>query len=151
MTPQHETPQPEIRFVWIDVDPYLANGQRPVYMLERQLAHGTNPNGGVFNVAQVARLGEFWVPQAPLLPGADPDWSVVKTGDHVKIPVTAYRCDRALASVFALGLQLGLLAAGEFVRRTLKPPEAVYLVLGHTVTDLGDGFRCYAGVALRSH
>jgi hypothetical protein len=135
---------------WIDVGPYLRSGQQPVFLLQRP-DHGTDRRTYGFVAADVARLGEFWVPQGPVLDGFE--WGVTRSGDMVRVPVHAYRTkQRALAAVWGLGLQVGMVALGDLVRRGLGMPKSVTLVLGHECTDLApadDAFRCYAGMAFQ--
>jgi hypothetical protein len=139
---------------WVDVRPYLAAGQQPVFLLERPLLHGNSPRGGIFGIAEVAREGVFWVPNTDPVT-TDGGWTQTLTGAHVRIPVLAYRTqERAIAGIWGLGLQLGFAAMLKLRQRTEDMPESLHIVLGHECTDLAsegvDAFRCYVGIAIRT-
>lgn len=137
---------------WLDVRPHLAAGRQPVVLVERPLLHGQSAKGGVFGIAEVARLGTYWVPEGDVL-NTDGAWAVTKSGAHVRVPVLAYRTpERALASIWGLGLQLGLAALDSLRARTPLPPAECHVFLGHECTDLApheSAFRCYVGLAFR--
>lgn len=138
--------------VWMDVSPYLLSGAPPVAVYQRPLAHGTSPKVAGWSAAQIARVGDFWVPQGPVL-GEGPGWSVSKGGDYVRIPVFAYKTQqRALSTIFGLGIQIGLAALADLRNHTQDVPRGAVLVLGHECHDLApeDTFRCYVGVAVRT-
>ncbi len=135
---------------WVDVRPYLAQGQEPIFLLERPLLHGHSAKGGVFGIAEVARLGDFWVPTADPI-RTDGGWSLCKTGTHARVPILAYRTtERALSAIWGLGLQLGLAALAALRTKTPEPPTEMHMILGHECTDLTAGFRCYVGLAIRT-
>lgn len=142
----------EWQFQWVDVRPYLAQGVQPVFMLERPLLHGHAAKGGVFGVAEVARTGTYWVPEDDPLT-TDGHWAVTKAGAHVRVPVLAYRTpERALASIWGLGVQLGAAAVASLARRTPARVLAAHLILGHECSDLtphASAFRCYVGLAIQ--
>lgn len=136
---------------WIDVRAFLQIREQPVYMIKRPLAHGDNPKGNVFNVAEIAKVGEHWVPQADVF--NDAQWSFTKAGDMVRVPIVAYKVDRTLASILGLGLQIGLAAVADLRNYTSDVPHTVILVIGHECTDLAPAenlFRCYVGLALQT-
>ena len=82
-------------------------------------------------IAEVARTGVFWVPEDDPLT-TDGRWAVTKVGTHVRVPILAYRTpERALASIWALGVQLGLAAAASLGRRTPAKPAAAHMIFGH--------------------
>lgn len=138
---------------WLDVRPHLAAGRQPVVLVERPLLHGQSAKGGVFGIAEVARLGTYWVPNADVIT-TDGGWQFTKSGAHVHVPVIAYRTpERALSSIWALGLQLGMAAIESLRRRTPDLPAECHLLLGHECTDLlpaAAAFRCYVGFAIRT-
>jgi hypothetical protein len=135
----------EIRVFWFGVNASLAAGKPPVFAYERPLARGRD-DGTVFSHAQVARVGKYLTPKAPLT-SQDPEWTVTADGQFVMIPVSAYRTHvRSQAAVFGLGLELGLRAA---TRTLAGRVTGVVLVLGDDVTELEDGVRCYVGLALQ--
>lgn len=138
---------------WVDPNYYIANGiAEPVFNLERPLLHGENARGGVFGVAEVARVGTFWVPKSDPIT-TDGNWSQTKSGMYVSIPIRAYRTqERGLASIWSLGLQLGLAALLSVRQRTEKIPSECHMILGHECTDMAPKFscfRCYVGLAFR--
>jgi len=139
---------------WFDVAPFIAAKRQPSIMIERELIRGDDPKGGIFNVAEVARRGEFWVPSSPLTDDLDTvEWSTTKDGEYVRVPVHGYKTnERALASILACGVSLGLRGVESFQRRTQKHVGQVVLVLGNECTDLlteqQNNFRCYLGLAV---
>lgn len=139
---------------WIDPTPNLASGVKPTLVLERELAHGTKPNGGLFNQSKVARTGEFWVAQTSVV--SEPVlWTFCREGDFVRIPVSAYRsATRYASSVLAVGLEIGLAAMASLRKHTPVDPLIVHLVLGNQCTDLSpygeDAYRCYVGIAIQT-
>lgn len=138
---------------WVDVRPYLAVGQQPVFLLERPLLHGNSAKAGVFGIAEVARSGTFWVPEDDPIQ-ADGRWAVTKTGTHVRVPILAYCTkERALASIWGLGVQLGLASLASLRQHTSDAPTELHMILGHECTDLSpaglSAFRCYVGLAVR--
>lgn len=139
-------------FQWVDVRPFLAQGVQPVALVERPLLHGQSAKGGVFGIAEVAREGTFWVPNADPVT-TDGNWAETHTGNHVRVPILAYRTgDRALAAIWGLGVQLGLAALASLRHRTDAPPVGCHLFIGHECTDLApaaSAFRCYVGLAIR--
>jgi hypothetical protein len=141
----------EFNVEWIDVGPYLEKQIQPTYLIERPLPESAQGDvkGGKFNMAQVARVGAWWVVVSDLAT-AQPQFALTKTGEHVRVPVFAYRTQqRALASIWGTGLQFGLRAI-EALRLTTKDPiENCTLVLGHECHDLNDAFRCYVGMAFK--
>lgn len=138
---------------WLDVRPHLAQGQQPVVLVQRPLLHGESAKGGVFGIAEVARLGTYWVPEADVLT-TDGGWTFAKSGAHVRAPVIAYRTpERALASIWGLGIQIGVAALASLRARTDAVPTECHLLLGHECSDLSphaSAFRCYVGLAIRT-
>lgn len=135
---------------WIDVTPNLARKQQPVVLVERPLAHGTAPKGGVFNVAEVARLGTFWVPVSDLN-ASEIQWSKTASGQFVRIPMLGYRSAQpAESALFGMALQLGIKARDALQQQTASPVLCTWLALGHQVHNLGpEGYRGYLGLAFQ--
>lgn len=132
---------------WVDVGPFLGAGVRPEVALERPLAYGDDPRGGLFNTAEVARKGVYRVPDGGVF---DPDlpWKTTSAGKTVRVPVHAYRVSEySLAAVFALGVQLGAEAASRLAAAGFPEPGEAVMVFGSEVTDLGGAFRAYVGLA----
>jgi len=137
---------------WCNVLPNLITGVPPSYVIERELLHGVNPHGSVFNVAEVSRVGRYVVPQTPVLI-ENIRWGVTNSDQYVRIPIFAYRTKgRSLSEIWGLGIQIGLAAAESLRSIDPLPPKSAVLVLGHECTDLSpeDAFRCYVGVAFRT-
>ena len=139
---------------WINVQQSLAQGVQPVFLLERPLLHGSSAKGGVFGIAEVARVGDFWVPEDDPLTTSG-QWALTRSGSHCRVPILAYRTqERALGSIWGLGLQLGLAALASIRQHTDDPPVECHMILGHECTDLGplgvSAFRCYVGLAIRT-
>ena len=137
---------------WIDVTKNLVEGTQPVLFLKRPLLHGTDKRGALFASAEVARTGTYYVPQSTLVGPVEVEWGVTKQGEHVRVPVEAYRTTvRSLSAIFAVGMEIGMRAVVALQRKTRAEPNLVTLVLGHDITDLPDenAFRCYVGMAIR--
>lgn len=139
---------------WINHSHYIAMGVvEPTFYLERPLLHGESARGGVFGIAEVARLGTFWVPESD---PTDPDcrWGKTNSGTYARIPILAYRTqERGLASIWALGIKIGLAALTAIRQHTDDPPLECHMILGHECTDLAPQFscfRCYVGLAFRT-
>lgn len=137
---------------WFNVTPNLLAQQQPIIdvFVEREKNHAGPRawSGG----SQIARTGEFWVPVSGLLE-AEITWSLCRGGDAVRVPVHAYKTDRAYAAIWGLGVQLGMTALDGLRHKTQDRPLEVTLVIGHECTDLSpaeDAFRCYIGVAIRT-
>lgn len=137
---------------WLDVKPNLASGVLPVYLLERPLMH--NQPKAWAGPSEVAREGTYHVPQLAAF-GDNPMWVVTAAGPVVRVPVHAYRTNvRSLATIWAVGLQVGLALVDSFRSHNREPIKQIVLVLGEDCTDLvtegHDAFRAYAGVAIKT-
>lgn len=142
---------------YFDVNAQVVNGHQPCIVISRPLMHGSDPKGGVFNKAQVARRGEYWVPQNRLFEGPL-KFSLTKQGELVRIPMWDYAVnDSALSAAVAFGITVGMeltsQALQEIQTATNKPVTKALIVLGHechgiTLNDGKAGLRCYAGLAL---
>lgn len=137
---------------WINVNPYLERKEQPVFMLQRPLLHGDTKSGGVFNIAEVARVGTYYTPTSAINE-AEPKFSLTKSGDLVRIPVFAYRTQiRALSSILGVAMQLGISATYRLQQIVRGDEiESVTMILGHECHELPepDGFRCYAGLSFK--
>src|SRR5262245_28009990 len=147
--------EPAINVIWCRPGPPPPGRSWPVVMLERPLAHGDDPKGGLFNRTEVARVGNFWVPSRPVLGAGDPGWELTCQGQYVAVHVVAYRTiDRTLANVLTLGLSLGLAAMASLRQDTADPIQVLHLVLGHDVEDLAiagvQALRCHVGLAVQT-
>jgi hypothetical protein len=141
---------------WVDVAPYLKEGTQPVVLVERELVHGTSPKGQLFSIAEVARLGSFWVATAPLISSDnDPKWSLTAKDKYVRVPIHAYlTAARAKSHILATGMEIGIRAAMSYLQKVGKEPEELILIIGIQVDDLAPArnhFRCYVGVALKEN
>jgi len=119
-----------------------------VFMLPRD--KGTNQGKPWSPGTSSGGDGDCWVPTgSPLDPQVE--FSVVRAGDFVRVPINAYAVpQRSMAALFGLGMQIGL-AAVERLRKHIRGPiKEATLVLANDVSDLGTGFRCYAGVVLKT-
>lgn len=136
---------------WIDPAPSLAAGIQPVLFLERPLLHGNKPNGGMFNSATVAREGRYWTPKHSLL-APDPLWTLTCDGQHVHVPVNAYRTEfMGAAGIFQTGLLLGSEVMRQFRIQSREEPLCLHLVLGNDCTPLPNenAYRCYVGFSIQ--
>jgi hypothetical protein len=90
------------------------------------------------------------VPTSPLN-APEVQWSFTQTGDHVRVPVFAYKTrERAPATIWGTALQLGMRAVESLRQTTSHPLISCTLVLGDTCHDLADGYRCYVGMTFRT-
>lgn len=138
---------------YVDVNPYLATGQQPVSLIERQLPQGHGTQGSLLRVTETGRCGTFWVPDGHLLASDSLSWSMTETGQYVRVPIEAYRTqEKALATLLGLALQIGMVAVDSLRQYTSDRPQVVTLLLGHEcpVTEDGQAFRCFIGVAIRT-
>lgn len=141
--------------VWLNVEEHLKRGKQPVYLHERPLIHGDKPKRNLFNLSEIARAGEFWVPLTPVLDFDEIQWSKTASERYVRIPIMAYRTQaHAHASILVTGLEVGTRAMASFAMRYKQEPESIVLVVGHECTDLSDQgtpqFRCFVGIAIRT-
>jgi hypothetical protein len=140
----------EFEVRWVDVTQNLLDGVQPVYLLSRPL-----PAGGArhYGQSEAAREGEFWSLQTPVVGVREVGWSVVRTGDHVRVPVNAYQISPSgPSSVLGFGVQVGVLALASLREQWYGKPRQVILVLGsvvHTLPD-PDTVRAYVGLAFRT-
>lgn len=133
---------------WLDLTANLASGQMPVHLIERPPMH--HEGKAWAGSTEIARDGEFYVPQLDAYQ-LDPMWVVTKSGQYVRVPVHAYRARaRSLAAIWGVGVEVGLALLESFRNHTSAPVGEVHLVLGNDCTDLGDGFRCYLGLAIKT-
>jgi len=135
---------------WLDVNPYISQGMQPTFLLERPLppsAQGS-PKGNLFNVAEVARLGKWYVPVSPLNLETI-EWSFTNSGQHVRVPIFAYRTGRNCTYVWGTGLEFGARALDSLKTNHNPVVESCTLVLGRECHDLGDAYRCYVGMAFK--
>jgi hypothetical protein len=148
---------------YIDITPNLLSLEEPVFMLERELMHGDDPKGNLFNQARIGRRGHYYVPAGPLPLGVEgassPKFVLTKQSDNVRIPLCHYAQPGAvsLSGAVVVGLKLGIDLVSEAVRQVQtmsdKPVTKAVLVLGHechsvTYLDGRPGMRCYVGLAL---
>lgn len=136
---------------WFDLTPNILSGEQPAAFIDRPKNHQNQKAWA--GKSQVAAVGEFWVPQGPTLDQA-PEYTLTVVGDHVRVPVHAYRTLNAgVAAIFGLGVQIGLAAITHLRNHTDDVPKRVTLILGHQCTDLrpaDDAFRCYVGIAVQT-
>jgi len=98
-----------------------------------------------------AKIGRWWVPWSPIM-GVELKWTLTKTGDVVMIPIHAY-CIReaSTAKLWALGLQLGLMAAEKFLSEKKEVIYDVQLSVGKSIPKsdkYDDAWSCFVGIAL---
>ena len=139
----------KIHTTYLDVDPYLAKGEQPIWFLERPLLHGNQPNAGVFNTTEIARRGTFWVPgnpdQRPI------EWSMVNQGQYVRVPIWAIRTSGPIASeIPQYGLVYGVRLMDSLREHTRDPVLELVLFMGENVHALSDGYRFYVGLAFKT-
>lgn len=138
---------------WVDITANLAIAQQPMYFHPRPLAH-KHGNPAWTKATEVARFGKYWTPQTTLLSPEKPtEWAFCHSGDAVRIPMWAFKTEsRGEASVWALGIKVGIDAITSLRQVTSEIPKQIVLVLSDRVTDLHpeNSIRCYVGVAVRT-
>lgn len=141
----------ELCITWIRVQEFLDRREQPVQLLQRELAHGEDVNGGLFSKAEVARIGTYWVPQGSVL-AAEVKWSMTRFGDGVRIPVHGYRtASHTSPGLFAAGLQVMAHTIADLQKHTRDRVTGVALVLGDLATSIADtAWEVYVGIALRT-
>lgn len=144
--------KPDVDVHWIQIGFSLLSEQMPIHVIERPPMHEQAKawSGGT----EVAREGTYHVPQLDAFQ-VDPRWARTATGRYVRIPVSAYRTSsRSLASIWGLGLQVGMAFLDAFRSHNVEEIKQLTLVLGDDCTDLApqgfDAFRCYVGVAIKT-
>lgn len=140
----------DFKLHWIDVAEALEQKVQPRAILERPKAGGDRAtNAGIFGTSRVGRTGEFWVPSGPIN-DAEIKWEVTSQGDHVSIPMQAYRTPESAKSwLAACALEMGLRAGFDLARKSPRRPVEVTLVLGHKVDVVDNSYRYYLGLAVR--
>lgn len=137
---------------WVDINPHLASGDRtpPHFYLERPLLHGDKPNnGGMYNVAEVARKGTFWTLTTPVGTGK-PVWTLTSAGQFVRIPIYAYSVAMSNGAVIlGAGFELAVRFTEALRQQTPVEIETLHLALHTETHNLPDnGVRLYAGVSV---
>lgn len=141
-------PATALNVKFIEMAPYLAAMEQPIFMLPRDAPGHDRAWAGQ---TEVAHRGAFWVPAGSVL-DPKPDWRLTRAGEAVRVPIVAYRTSyRALSAILATGMQLGLAAVLSLRQYTAEPPKTVTLVLGDVCQDLGaeTGYRCFVGIAVK--
>jgi hypothetical protein len=134
---------------WIDVNPHLQIQQQPIFLLERALLHGDKVKGNLFNVAEVARTGNYWTATSPIHP-EQVVWGNTVYGQHVRIPVFAYKTtQKAIVSLAGTGIQHGLAAYHNLAPELHSRVEECIMVLGHECHEVDDAYRFYLGLSFR--
>lgn len=111
---------------FVDVDRHIGSGEQPVYLMDYTAGE------------------EHHIPHSSLLSDKI-EWSVVKSGDKVRIPIFAYRTKEKFdMSLWGLGLQCGMRALDEWGGK----PKKVILVFGDKCHEFEDGYRTYLGLSI---
>lgn len=73
------------------------------------------------------------------------DWTLVRDGDLVRVPLVPYLCDAdvsvCMAAVLERGIMLGALRQLSF--------DEMYVVMGKTIESIDDHYRFWLGVAIK--
>ncbi len=128
---------------------HFVSPQATTHFHERQLSFGEHPKAGLFAVAEVARVGTFWVPVTPMNV-APVEWSMTCTDQYVRVPVFAYRTiDHDPAKVVGMAFQLAcqaMLSLADCL--DLRSLDVCHLYLGKVIHDQGDHFTYYLGLSM---
>jgi hypothetical protein len=141
----------EFKVIWHDPD--LSN----VLLYERPKRQ-YDLNKGFIAGTEIARTGEFWVPQAPLsqVKGQSLDFTVTKTGDMVRIPLFSYHVPASMSVLLGFGMQIAIAAMTELRKHTPDVPHTAVMVIGRDcpyvsdVAGAANQFRCFVGLALQT-
>lgn len=141
---------------WVSITPdMLSRPEAPVWELPAQViprpANGAGlENRTVFAVAESAKVGDFWVPQGPLV-SAPVRFARTRLGDAVRVPMWAYRtAKRNRSCILATGMELAARAVEALVAQTGRLPSEMTCVVGDDCVPLtDDAYRCFVNFALR--
>lgn len=92
----------------------------------------------------VMQPDDWWIADAPIVPGTPPTWASAGHDQYVRIPLFSYNLNPAADLAFAFMLQLGLSCAGYLPGRVKK----FHVVTGSPV-DLLRGEGINTAIALR--
>jgi hypothetical protein len=123
----------EVTHQWADLEEYVRQGQKPVGIIVR------------------GKEEEWQVAMSPVTVDQRVEWSLVRDGDAVYVPLVPYRVATDPERSFAFLLEVGILA-GLQVNTLRGPIRKIHLIRGQPVEDLRpatDAFRFWAGVAIR--
>lgn len=94
---------------------------------------------------------DWWVSDAPIIPGEQPVWASAKQDQYIRIPLFEYNLNSSADLALAYMLQLGLSCAGYLP----GPVSKFHVVTGNPVDLLHDdatnktiGLRYWVGVAV---
>ena len=138
---------------WIDVSDNLAKREQPVHLFDRPKVGTGNPGSSVIPSHRTGRTGVFWVPLNTITDGEPVKLACTRQGDHVRVPVNAYRVPfRANASLVAVGIEIGLRAAMALKEEDMRLNIIeTRIIMGHEVHEMENNtWRCYIGIALRT-
>lgn len=128
---------------------YLQSGTQPSVVIKRPKLNARERQA-LFLHAQVNATGKFWVPNGPIQPGEELRWSFCDEGDHVVTLFHAYLTpSKSPATIWPVGVQVGLLALKSFQEQTQEEPEVLYTFCGQDVFDKGDNLQCLLALAIR--
>jgi hypothetical protein len=123
----------EITHQWADLEEYVRHGHEPVGIISR------------------GKEEEWQVATNPIVPDRPMEWSLVRDGDAVYVPLVPYRVATDPERSFAFLMEIGVLA-GIQVNLTRGPIRRIHLIRGQPVEDLRpevDAFRFWVGLAIR--
>lgn len=122
---------------WLDITENIQTKTQPVYIMERSLPFGGERKRDFQSSSTLSRVGAFWVPTSPVMPEVDIAWSLTKTGEFVRVPITGYETAAANpACLSAHGVQLGLLAMESLSKKTSREVIEVHMVLGTQIYQM---------------
>lgn len=87
----------------------------------------------------------------PITPEKPMEWSLVRDGEALYVPLVPYRVVTAPEGAFAFLLEMGV-QAGIQVNMTRGPIRRIHVIMGKPVEDLRpemDAFRFWLGLAVR--
>lgn len=136
----------KLQVVQVDVTAQLARQEAPTLILRRQRDAKRN---ATFLTATVVD-GVWLLPSTPVEPGRPPQWSLCKSGEHVRVPLFPYLTQPQPELLIGMGIQLGVTAQAALP----EPAEKLLLALGNlfTVTDAATQqarYQAWLGLAFR--
>lgn len=123
----------EFTHQWADLERYAQAGQKPAGILPRE------------------KDAEWQVAMSPIEAGKPMEWSRVKDGEGVYVPLVPYRVSVNPEESFTFLLATGLMA-GIQVNMTRGTIRRIHLIRGRPVEDLRpevEAFRFLVGIAVR--
>lgn len=135
---------------FFDISPYLRSGVQPSIVIRRNKPNGTERDG-LFMYGRANADGKYWVPSGPLHAEAgDPKWCFCNSDDFVAVRFHAYLTPSVSpATIWPVGLEVGMFAIDSLREKTQDVPEIVYLFCGDTVYEKDGKLQALLALAIK--